>query len=113
MVQLATNYRYVIRILKDKKNKNFEPKHVHCTIFLRNIVSFRSISFRCISILFFSLVQPVHLVICQDILMTCEKHLRDRVISLRRVFWSHKTSLSRPLLNGPNLKSEKVIHIIV
>ena len=62
-----------------KRKKNHFKGHYICTSFL-NFVSLRCIRFipfHCISISFCTLVQPIHLVICENILMTCEKHLRD------------------------------------
>ena len=31
------------------------------------------------------------------ILLMCENHMHDRIISLRGKIWAHKTSLTRPL----------------
>ena len=53
----------------------------------------------------------VHPVICEDILLTCRKHLYDRIIPLNEEVWAHKTRLTPPLfieLPVPNHESQRL-----
>ena len=56
--------------------------------------------------LVFKAVPPLHVSAC--ILLTCGKHLYDRIISLRREIWVHKTSLAPPLLMKCMYQTRKV-----
>ena len=51
-----------------------------------------------------------------DILLTCGKHLHERIISLREEVWVHKTSLTLPLfieVSVPSQESEWLLLFLV
>ena len=46
-------------------------------------------------------------------LFTCGKHLPDHIISRRRVFWAHKTSVTPPYFIEVSVPSQESEHVVM
>ena len=85
--------------INNKSFKKYQRYHqlslIHMTTSVIRRLNILCIMFKITA--FFIITLLARLFVRVDILLTCGRHLHDRIISVRWDVWAHKTSLTQPL----------------